>query len=70
VPQSPRVLRKTALQSQVSASDATESATVERRLVQPPPSESSVHGKEVHVATQKQTQKEVHSAILKDKLKV
>lgn len=59
VPQSPRVLRKTAIQSQVSSSDATESVSVERSLVQQPPSESSVHGKEVHVATQKQTQKEV-----------
>jgi hypothetical protein len=59
VPQSPRVLRKTAVQSQVSSNDANESVSVERKLVQPPPSESSVHGKEVHVATQKQTQKEV-----------
>lgn len=60
MPPSPRVLRKTAVQSQVSSSDATESVSVGRSLVQPPPSESSVHGKEVHVATQKQTQKEVH----------
>jgi hypothetical protein len=69
VPASPRLVRH-ATEKTVDSQSVTETSetSVDSQKVTggfpPQPSESAIHGREVHVAKQKQTQKEVRTGIV------